>query len=297
MDKAKEQVLSKMYPEVSSVLSKCDFNYLNEIRFRSGRPLMLYYSHGVYFVKKDGSISKNERDSYRCTPSIISKLVSSFCAQSVYAYQNEIKEGFITISGGHRVGISGRAVNEDGIVKSITDLSGVNIRIAREYINCADKCMDYILENERIYNTVIVSPAGVGKTTYLRDIARQLSKTHKVSIVDERSEIAAADNGIPQFDVGNQTDVLDGFSKCNGLVTALRALSPDVLITDEVGTSSDEKAIRNILCGGCKIVTSMHGYEVDEMIEKNNSLLRLFERVILLKRVNGVPEMIECLKL
>ena len=124
-----------------------------------------------------------------------------------------------------------------------------------------------------------------------------LSEKFKVSIIDERSELAASVDGVPQFDVGIQTDVLDGFPKTSGIMCALRSLSPDVIITDEIGTDSDIYAIKNVLSGGCKTVATMHGYSIEDAVLKKGELLELFERAILLERRNGVPEVIKCLKL
>ncbi len=297
MDKIKREILPKIEKNASQSLSACDFNNLYEIRFRAQRPVMLYYSHGSFYLKRNGGVCKNENDALFYSQKEISSLVSAFCKSSVYAYENEIKEGFITINGGHRVGISGKAVTNENGIKNIIRFSGVNIRIAREFKNCADGCIRHIYEDKRIYNTVIISPAGVGKTTVLRDIARQLSKNFKVSVIDERSEIAASVDGVPQFDVGVQTDVLDGFPKPEGIMCALRSLSPDVIITDEIGTERDMSAIKNLLSGGCKTVATMHGYSIEEAVSKKKELLELFERAILLERKKGVPEVTKCVKL
>lgn len=297
MDKVKNEILPKIYPELSAMLEKCSFQNLCEIRFRAGRPVMLYYSDETYYCSRQGGITKEIEKAVNCSANDLTRLVSAFCKSSVYAYENEIKEGFITISGGHRVGICGKAVLDKNGVKNITQFSGINIRIAKEYKNCGDKCVRHICENGRIYNSVIISPPGVGKTTVLRDVARQLSQNFKVSIIDERCEIAASYGGVPQFDVGVQTDVLDGFPKSYGIICALRSLSPDVIITDEIGTDSDILAIKELLSGGCKTVATMHGYSIGEALEKKSELLKLFERAILLERKKGVPIVTECLKL
>ena len=297
MDKVKNEILPKIYPELSALLERCSFENLCEIRFRAGRPLMLYYSYGVFFCSNEGVITKDAENAVVCSSGDLARLVSAFCKSSVYAYENEIKEGFITISGGHRVGISGKAVFGESGVKNITQFSGVNIRIAREFKNCGDECVRHISENGRIYNSIIISPPGVGKTTVLRDVARILSKNFKVSVIDERCEIAASISGVPQFDVGIQTDVLDGFPKSYGIKCALRSLSPDVIITDEIGTDSDVFAMKELLSGGCKTITTMHGYSISEAVEKKSELLKLFERAILLERKKGVPKVTECLKL
>lgn len=297
MDKAYGEILPKIIPSISSKLSMCSFHNLCEIRFRAKRPLMLYYTDKNVYCAKNGGITKNSEDALIISEEDIRKLLGLFCRSSVYAYQNEIIDGFITINGGHRIGICGTAVVENGKITNIKSFSGLNIRIAREYKGSADTSIPYIIKKDRILNTVIISPPGVGKTTMLRDIARQLSTKFKVSIVDERSEIASCVLGVPQFDVGVQTDVLDAYPKSQGIICALRSLSPDVIITDEIGTEDDIFAVKSILKGGCKIITSMHGYSIDEVLSKNKELMGLFETAILLEKRNGVPQITKCLNL
>lgn len=295
MDKATSQIISLMPTEIKENLTRCSFSKLQEIRFRAMRPVMLYYSDRISFLTDSGE-GKAE-NGIVATNEIISKTVANFCRNSVYAHKENIKEGFITLPGGHRVGIGGRAVNSYGCISNITDFSSLNIRIACEYKGCASECISYMVDNGRIDNTVFISPPGGGKTTLLRDTARILSADFKVSIVDERFEIAAEERGVPGFDIGIQTDVVSGFSKSEGITHALRSLSPDVIICDEIGTNEDCIAIENILKGGCKIVTSMHGYSIEEAIKKKTELMALFDVAILLCRDNGIPEVKKCIKL
>ncbi len=297
MDKVRSELLSKMIPIYHSALDACSFYNLQEIRFRVSRPVMLYYGDRTSYLCKAGGETNKKEHALLASSEDIARLVSAFCRSSVYAYQEEIKGGFITIRGGHRIGISGKAVLDGGRVSNIDYFSGVNIRIAREFPHSADNCMKHICSSDRIYNSIIISPPGVGKTTILRDCARQLSLRFKVIIVDERSEIAACGKGVPQFDVGEQTDVLDGFPKPEGIIHALRSLSPDVIITDEIGTEADTAAVCELLKGGCKIITSMHGYSIDEAMARKKRLMELFETAILLDRNNGIPEVKQCLKL
>lgn len=297
MDKIKTEILSKMIPAYFTALDKCTFDNLQEIRFRVNRPVMLYYGNRTSFLSKYGGETMKKNDAIISCQDDIVKFVNTFCRCSVYAYQEEIKEGFITIRGGHRIGICGKAILDGGNIKNIDFFSGINIRIAREYMHSADECMKYICSDNRIYNSIIISPPGAGKTTILRDSARQISRKFKVTIVDERSEIAACYQGNPQFDIGGQTDVLDAFPKPEGIIHALRSLSPDVIITDEIGTDTDVKAVKNLLKGGCKIIASMHGFSIEEALEKRKQLMDLFEVAVLLKKNNGIPEVVQCLKL
>ena len=172
MDKAKEEIISKLPAEIGEWLKKCSWENLQEIRFRAGRPAMLYYGDKTLILKKENFGIKD-----------IEKLLGNFCRNSIYAYCDDIKEGFITISGGHRIGISGRAVYSNGNLLNITSYSGVNIRIAREYKNSAQACINYIEDGKKIFNTIIISPPGGGKTTLLRDIARRLGESKEILIL------------------------------------------------------------------------------------------------------------------
>ena len=295
MDKALAEIIPLLPPEIGSKLLRCTFSGLQEIRLRSMRPIMLYYSDRESFLTDNGEGPREK--GIVASSELIEKTVSNFCRNSVYAHTDNIKEGFVTLTGGHRAGIGGRAVNSCGKVLNVINYSSVNIRIAREYKGSAEKCLPYILKEDRLFNTVIIAPPGGGKTTLLRDISRLLSENRKVTIVDERFEIAAEERGKSGFDIGLQTDVLSGFHKAEGIVYALRSLAPDVIVCDEIGTDSDRIAIENILKGGCKIVTSMHGYSVEEALEKKGALMSLFDVAVLLERKNGIPEVKECVRL
>lgn len=297
MDKVQKEIVSRLLPVYQNVLMSCSFSGLCEIRFRVGQPIILYYNNRMVYLSKFGGVTNVMDDALFPSQKDIASMIHIFCKGSVYAYQEEIKGGFITVCGGHRIGISGRAVLENGKLIYIDSFSGINIRIAREYPCCADACIPSILFQNRILNTILISPPGVGKTTFLRDIARQLSSQYKVVIVDERSELAACLQGVPQFDIGVQTDVLDAFPKAVGIIHAMRSLSPDVIITDEIGTKEDLAAITELLKGGCKIVTSMHGYSIEEAITKKEALMKLFDTAILLEKKNGVVEVRKCLNL
>lgn len=273
---------------------------VEEIRLRAHKPLMIYDNVNGWFVTPNGYFSEHERDAYVVNDEDIRKTLELMSDNSIYAIQEELKNGFITIPGGHRVGVSGKVVACDGKISVIKDISGLNIRISKEVIGAADEIMGQILAQDgSIHNTLIISPPQCGKTTMLRDIARQLGngirscrfKGVKVGVVDERSEIAGCYKGIPQNDIGCRTDVLDACPKAYGMLMMVRSMSPEVIITDEIGTEEDIYALMQVLNAGVKIITSVHGYNIEDI--KRRPVLeklisgRFFEKMIILGKSRG----------
>ncbi len=273
-DKIKKEILKNMPKKIARLLEIQEFKDLREVRFRTGQKTMLYYGNAILSIGN------------RLTMQEVMEIFESFCKSSVYAYLNEIKSGFITLRGGHRVGICGECTVENGEITNIHNISGLNIRIAKEYVGCATGLISHIKGK----NAIIIAPPACGKTTMLRDIARCFSHTMKVTVIDERDEICSLCDGVPQFNVGRQTDVLSKAPKVLGMTIALRSLSPDLIITDEVGTKEDISAIEQVLGAGCKIITSIHGYNVKTIKESKGRLLSLFDVAIELKKENGRPQ-------
>ncbi len=281
---------------------------LEEIRLRADKPLILTNCRREWFIGRDGRPVSKPAGSFAVTQEDIKSSVELMSENSVYAYQDEIRNGFITIKGGHRVGIAGKVVLDGRGVKSIRDISGLNIRLSNQIFGCSSKVMSYIIRNgSDIYNTLIISPPQCGKTTILRDIARNLSNGMpdrgftgiKVAIVDERSEIAACVKGIPQNDVGIRTDVLDGCPKDIGMKMMIRSMSPRVVITDEIGNDGDREAVHSVLNAGVRIITTAHGYNVSELKSRREVLMlvedKVFERYIVLNDSNGPGTIAEVL--
>lgn len=220
------------------------------------------------------------------------KIVESMCRGSLYAVQTSLVKGYLTIGGGHRIGVCGRVVCEKGNIVHMTDISAMCIRVSREVIGAADGIMSYLECDGRLYNTLIISPPGCGKTTMLRDVARQLGNSHKVCIADERSEIAACRNGIPMHNIGRFSCVMDAVPKGAGISMLLRTMSPEIIVTDETGTPEEEAAICEMINCGVKIITTAHGYS-DRDVRKRKYLGSLiengiFERIIVLGNSKGI---------
>ena len=268
---------------------------MEEIRLRINRPLMIYANNEDIHLDPRGEIVKDRAKSYMVTATDISKAFQLITDYSIYALEEEIRNGFITIKGGHRVGICGRVVLNGNKIKTIKDISGLNIRISKQILGVSDGLMGYIITpTKEFLNTLIISPPQSGKTTLLRDIIRNLSNGmrvpifhgYKVALVDERSEIAGCYQGIPQNDIGYRSDVLDACPKAEGIMMLIRSMSPQIIATDEIGRKEDIEAIEEALHAGIKLITTVHGKDLDEVTRRPtlNQLLKqkIFERIIIL---------------
>lgn len=257
-----------------------------EIRIRVNKSIAIVCPNNTYFLDHTGCVSLNETALY-ITPLDISEIIKIICSYSIYSYQNQIKNGFITLRNGHRAGICGTAVVIDKDINNIRDISSINIRIAKEIKDCSNKIIEKITLNP--YGTLIAGPPSSGKTTILRDIARKLSLNKvypkKVAIIDERSEIAAVYQGIPQCDIG-LCDVLNGYPKGLGILQAIRVLSPNIIICDEIGMSQEVSAIEEGLNSGAVIIASIHAGSLNEFLKRKQSKMLIetgaFKNLILL---------------
>lgn len=209
-------------------------------------------------------------------------ILSRISNYSIYAFEEEIRQGFITIRGGHRVGITGHWIMDQGSVKAIKSIHSINIRVCRERIGCANTLIPYIVNNGKVQNTIIVSPPKCGKTTIIRDISRILSDEYKkkISLMDERSEIAACYNGVPQLKVGQRTDIYDNCVKSLGMMMAIRCMSPDIIICDEIGTEADMDALLAAFNCGVNIIATIHGNNEGDVFRRP-TLKKLIENNIL----------------
>lgn len=299
-----EQVIENLSVDIKLYLSKIPKEYkenTEEIRLRNGSPLSIYCKGKDYFINKQGKVQSDILGSIFIEESHLAKSFQLITNYSVYAFQEEIKNGFITIKGGHRVGIGGKVIYGPNGIENINNISSLNIRIGREKIGISNHIIKYLLDNDNNFcNTLIISSPQCGKTTLLRDVIRNLSngypskgdRAFKISIVDERSEIAGVYNGKPQKDIGFRTDVLDGCLKSHGILILIRAMSPEIIAVDEIGGEDDIKAIGNALRAGIKLIATIHGSSLEEVRQKP-SLKDLFndevfKRYIILDRSLGV---------
>lgn len=249
-------------------------NEIQEIRMRSNRPILVKLRDKDFILQ------------YNISQAEILQILERLCENSIYAYKNQICEGFITVKGGHRVGLTGSCVIENGKITNIKYISSLNFRIAREVLNCSTKVLREIIdiENKTIYNTIIVAPPGKGKTTVLRDIIRRLSnginelelKGKVCGVVDERGEIAAMYKGIPQNDVGLRTDIIENVDKNKGIHMLIRTMAPEIIACDEIGSIDDVDAIHYALYSGVKGIFTMHGKSVEDL-KNNKQIYQLVE--------------------
>ena len=266
---------------------------ITEIRIRIDKPVLIYLNQREVSLDINGEFIYSVEKGYRFEYNELQKLIDFWCMDSRYAFQEELKKGFLTIKGGHRIGICGEVVYESkGNIQSIKYISSINIRIAHEIKGVANPIIKYVYKKENIASTLIISPPGMGKTTLLRDIIRMLSngneekKGKNVALVDERGEIAACYQGIPQLDVGCRTDVLYGCDKENGMKMLLQSMAPEVMAVDEVVTQNDKELISQMMGRGCAVIATMHG-EVMINDLRYQEWFKSFEIIIFLSRQNN----------
>lgn len=289
----KEELLS-VFPEYlkrrfAGVLEEAD--NLNEIRMGVNCPVRLIRNGKEWFLSEMGSYVNQKEEAWVIGEADIDAIVKHVCAYSLYAFENELRQGFVTVQGGHRIGLAGRVVlNEDQSIRNLSHIRYLNIRVSHEIQGVADGLFPYLLKEGRVCSTLIVSPPGCGKTTLLRDLVRQTSDGNElfagtqVAVVDERSEIAGCYLGIPQNTVGIRTDILDACPKEVGMMLLMRSMAPGIVAVDELSGKKDMEAVRQIMSCGTGLLATMHGYCMEDIRDKSGELWEFFERFVFLKR-------------
>ena len=258
-----EEILNFLPEILKQKIISANMNNIEEIRLRTTKPVIL-----------KNNIEEKVLD-YIISQEAVLQVLQRLCDNSLYSYQNQICEGFITLKGGHRVGVTGNAIIKDGKVATLSYISSLNFRIARQVLNCSNEAIMYILNENTIWNTLIVSPPGLGKTTLLKDIIRKISngipemnfKGITCGVVDERGEISATYKGISQNDLGVRTDVIDNIPKALGMKMLVRSMSPKVIIADEIGSKEDIEAIEYAVSSGVNGIFTAHGNSLEQIRE------------------------------
>ncbi len=262
--------MNYLSPRIRSAVQSIDeqsLENLQEIRLRAGRPLAVSIAGREHFVTLAGRLTAYPEQAVTVLRMEVQETFRALCEYSVYSYSQELREGYITLKGGARAGIAGTAVYEDFRLKSMRDISSICLRIPRQVRNCADALIRQTVARSD-GGLIVFGRAGSGKTTILRDMCRILGGRYRVSLIDTRCEIAGTLHGMPQFDVGLHTDVFDGMPRGEGAVMALRAMTPEYIVCDEISTLDEAEALMQVSGCGVRIIASAHSGSIEDAMRR-----------------------------
>lgn len=281
-----------------------NFKQVQELRLRVQAPLLIIWNNQEYYITPEGTFSRQRQEAYLVTKQDVKETLEYVSSHSLYAYEEEIRQGFITIPGGHRIGLAGKTVADERGIRSMKFISFINVRLAHEVCGCGNLVIPYLYDKGNILHTLIISPPRCGKTTLLRDLIRQVSDGAggnggmTVGVVDERSELGACCQGVPQNNLGIRTDILDCCPKVQGMMMLIRTRSPQVVAVDEIGSRADLEAMEQVMNCGCKLMATVHGSSIQDIrqkpVLKQMMAERWFERYVVLEqgctagRVEGI---------
>ena len=286
-------MFEELFPQyIFKAISLLPIKKLNEIRLRLNKKIIVTLQGKSYYLCQEGLTGKAEK-AIVADKFLIDEIVKRACENSVYAYSNQIKEGFLTLKGGARIGLCGEGVCENGGVKTLKNINSLAIRVPHEVKGCSLSVMEYLFRNDFL-STLIISPPGCGKTTFIRDLIYQLSQKnycYNVLVCDERFEIANCFNGINTLDVGEFCDIESGVSKSYAFKNGIRAMRPDILVTDELGCKEDFEAVVQASSCGTVLLASIHAKDIDDLKLKpsfeNILKEKIFDRYVVLSSRNG----------
>ena len=278
-------VLPPRLRQTARSLTAADQSVAEEVRLRVGQPLSIVLPPGERMFPGP-PVTSGE----------IEQMVEIASRASLHAVMDQIRQGYLSLPGGHRLGLCGTVHLQNGVRKGLRPYSGASLRIARQVPGAARNLLTQLCPGGRLASTLIMAPPGAGKTTLLRDLIRMVSdgegtEPMRVALADERGEVAALYDGLPQLDVGSRTDVLEGCPKAEGLMMLLRAMNPQVLAADEITAPEDIHALKQASGCGVLLLATAHGYGREDLERRPlyRSLLehRLFERLVLIRREGG----------
>ncbi len=259
MDKEILEMLPGCIKEIIETEDKNILRNIQELRFRINSPIFVLCMGKGLFLREDFIINGE----------LLNLIFKRLCNYSVFSFEEEIREGFITVKGGHRIGICGRAITEKGVIKNIKDINSINIRFSKEIENCSREIFSHIKENG-LSNILIASEPCGGKTTVLRDLIRKISKGElgeflSISVIDEKGELCACVKGEPKNNMGKCCDIFDMYPKKEGIIKALKFFSPKLIVLDEITTLEESEEIIKGMNGGVPFIATVHGRNMDEL--------------------------------
>ncbi|AFM42250.1 stage III sporulation protein AA [Desulfosporosinus acidiphilus SJ4] len=278
-----------------------DFELLEveEIRLRVGQPFMLRTSGKDLFFNSEGKIT-SPSNAYCITQEDLTATLDKMTQSSVYAVEEDLKQGFLTLPGGNRVGVTGEAILQKGEVQKLKHISSLNVRLARDYQGHSLRVLPKICRKDgTLYHTLVISAPRAGKTTLLRDLIRLISngvpqmglEGQSVGVIDERGELAGMNKGLPSYNLGCRTDVLDGCPKVYGMTMLIRSMAPQVVVMDELGHHDEIEALKDALRTGVRILCTAHASSLEEAKTRPTLSYLLedgvFERLVVLSRQTG----------
>jgi len=286
-------MFDKLFPKFFlDALNNCPVAKINEIRLRMNKKVVISVGGKSYFLAVSG-LTGNSEKAILCDKNLILEVFKNACENSVYAFSNQIKNGFITVKGGVRIGICGEAVWEKNSLKTLKNISSLVVRIPREVKGCSLPILSSLFL-QSFQNTLIVSPPGAGKTTLIRDIVFELSQKnycYNVLLVDERFEIANSFEGFATLDVGGFCDILSGVSKNYAFENGIRSLKPDIIVCDEISGERDFSSILTASSCGVNLLASVHSKDLESLKKKKDfeEILekKVFSRFVVLSSREG----------
>lgn len=287
-------MLKNLLPNtIYEAVSKLDINKICEIRLRKNSPITINISGSSKYLSENG-ITLSEENSLICMPSTINYIITQASNNALYTINDQLINGYISVKGGIRIGVAGEVVYVNNQIKTIKNITSLNIRIPHEVKNCSLNSYLYLVNGNNVHNTLILSPAGAGKTTFLRDFAFQLKLRQKnlnILIVDERNEITGICNG--EYNLGARNiDIYSNCTKSFAFENGIRSMKPDIILTDELNLDKDITAIENAITSGVKVIATIHANNIIDLKNKKQFkyLLdnKMFSRFVILSNNCGI---------